>query len=47
MISEEGGVSHLDDEDFDAQPDHVIANLSELLDLVDERDAGSTNAHAP
>jgi len=47
LISEEGGVSHLDDEDFDAQPDHVIANLSELLDLVDERDSGSANDHAP
>jgi HAD superfamily hydrolase (TIGR01509 family) len=39
LIAEDGGVSHLDDEEFDAQPDHVIANLSELLDLVDERAA--------
>jgi HAD superfamily hydrolase (TIGR01509 family) len=34
LITEEGGVSQLDDEDFDAQPDHVIASLCELLDLV-------------
>jgi HAD superfamily hydrolase (TIGR01509 family) len=39
LITEEGGVSHLDDEDFDAQPDHVIAQLSELLDLVEGRDS--------
>ena len=45
LITEEGGVSHLDDEDFDAQPDHVIANLSELLDLVDGRDSGSEDDH--
>ena len=47
LIAEEGGVSHLDDEHFDARPDHVIANLSELLDLVDERDSGSASDHAP
>ena len=47
LIAEEGGVSHLDDESFDAQPDHVIANLSELLDLVDERDSGSANHRTP
>ncbi len=47
LITEEGSVSHLDDEHFDAQPDHVIANLSELLDLVDERDSGSANNRTP
>lgn len=35
LIAEEGGVSHLDDESFDAQPDHVIQTLSELVALVD------------
>ncbi len=34
MISEEGGVSHYDDETFDAKPDHTIGKLSELVDLV-------------
>lgn len=47
LIAEEGGVSHLDDEHFDAQPDHVIANLSELLDLVAARDAGSADDRTP
>jgi HAD superfamily hydrolase (TIGR01509 family) len=47
LITEEGGVSQLDDEDFDAQPDHVIASLSELLHLVDGRDSGSANDRTP
>ena len=34
LISEEGGVSHLDDEDFCAEPDHVIGALSDLRDLA-------------
>jgi 2-haloalkanoic acid dehalogenase type II len=34
LISEEGGTSHLDDETFDIQPDHVIGKLSELLAIV-------------
>jgi 2-haloalkanoic acid dehalogenase type II len=34
LISEEGGVSHLDDEDHDAEPDHVIGKLSEVLQIV-------------
>jgi putative hydrolase of the HAD superfamily len=35
LISEDGGVSHLDDENFLAEPDHVIGALSELLELGD------------
>jgi putative hydrolase of the HAD superfamily len=39
LISEEGGVSHLDDESFAAEPDHVIGALAELLELGEaERD---------
>ncbi len=38
LISEEGGVSHLDDEELDVQPDHVIGKLSELLHVVVRRD---------
>jgi hypothetical protein len=34
LISEEGGVSHLDDENFLADPDHIIGALSELLELA-------------
>ncbi len=37
LLVEEGGGSHLDDQDFDAEPDHVIASLSELLGLVEAR----------
>jgi HAD superfamily hydrolase (TIGR01549 family) len=33
LIVEEGGVSHLDDEDFAVEPDHVIGELSELLQI--------------
>jgi HAD superfamily hydrolase (TIGR01509 family) len=40
LISEEGGVSHLDDESFDAQPDHVIGKLGELKEIVDRRGEG-------
>ncbi|MCP5040509.1 MAG: HAD family hydrolase [bacterium] len=34
LISEEGGTSHLDDETFDIQADHVIGQLSELLAIA-------------
>lgn len=34
LLTEEGGTSHLDDEDFDVAPDHVISRLSELLAVV-------------
>jgi HAD superfamily hydrolase (TIGR01549 family) len=34
LITEEGGVSHLDDESFEAEPDHVIRALSELPGIV-------------
>jgi HAD superfamily hydrolase (TIGR01509 family) len=37
LISEEGGVSHLDDENFSAEPDHVIGELSELKEIVGAR----------
>jgi HAD superfamily hydrolase (TIGR01509 family) len=33
LISEPGGVSHLDDEHSGVQPDHQIGTLSELLEL--------------
>lgn len=33
LISEHGGVSHLDDEDFQVDPEHVIGSLSELLEI--------------
>jgi putative hydrolase of the HAD superfamily len=38
LISEEGGVSHLDDEHFDSDPDHVIATLTELIEIIDRRE---------
>jgi HAD superfamily hydrolase (TIGR01549 family) len=38
LITEEGGVSHLDDENFRAEPDHVIRALSELPRLVGASD---------
>jgi 2-haloalkanoic acid dehalogenase type II len=34
LITEEGGVSHLDDEHFLVEPDHVIGALGELPGLV-------------
>ena len=37
LISEEGGVSHLDDEHFLAEPDHVIGALSEVPEIVATR----------
>jgi HAD superfamily hydrolase (TIGR01509 family) len=37
LLAEKGGGSHLDDEDFEVQPDHVISRLSELLALVEAR----------
>jgi 2-haloalkanoic acid dehalogenase type II len=42
LITEEGGVSHLDDEHFLAEPDHVIGELRELTGLfgVPEERAG-------
>jgi len=33
LISEKGGVSHLDDEAFQVEPEHVIGSLSELLEI--------------
>ena len=33
LISEYGGVSHLDDEDFQVEPEHVVRSLSELLEI--------------
>jgi 2-haloalkanoic acid dehalogenase type II len=41
LITEEGGVSHLDDEHFLAQPDHVIDALCELPELVGVQGEGS------
>ena len=40
LITEEGGVSHLDDENFRADPDHVIAELSEVKEIVGARSRG-------
>ena len=41
LITEEDGVSHLDDESFEAEPDHVIQSLSELPGIVaNDRAAG-------
>ena len=37
LLAEEGGVSHLDDEAFEAEPDYVISKLAELVELVDAR----------
>ncbi len=37
LLVEEGGVSHLDDADFEAEPDHVISRLAEVVELVDAR----------
>jgi len=41
LITEEGGVSHLDDEHFRVEPDHVIAALCELPELVGVQGEGS------
>ncbi|MAE93073.1 MAG: hypothetical protein CL910_00290 [Deltaproteobacteria bacterium] len=35
LLAEKDGASHLDDEAFDAEPDHVISRLSELVALVE------------
>lgn len=35
LIEETGGRSHLDDENHESEPDHVIGSLSELLPIVD------------
>ncbi|MBW1683517.1 MAG: HAD family hydrolase [Deltaproteobacteria bacterium] len=40
LISEEGGVSHFDDENFLAEPDHVIRALSEVKEIVGARSGG-------
>jgi len=42
LISEEGGVSHLDDENFAVEPDHVIGTLGELTGIVDSHGAKRT-----
>jgi HAD superfamily hydrolase (TIGR01509 family) len=39
LLEEEGGASHLDDVGFEAEPDHVISRLSQLLEIVDGRAA--------
>jgi HAD superfamily hydrolase (TIGR01509 family) len=41
LIIEEGGVSHLDDENFAAEPDFVIEALSELKEIVGTRSEGA------
>jgi 2-haloalkanoic acid dehalogenase type II len=41
LITEKGGVSHLDDADFDAEPDHVIAELTELVELAGNQFGGT------
>jgi HAD superfamily hydrolase (TIGR01509 family) len=33
LLAEEHGASHLDDVEFEAEPDYVISNLSELLEI--------------
>lgn len=47
LITEEGGVSQLDEEELDVQPDHVIESLSELLDVVNGRDSGTAKDRNP
>jgi len=42
LISEHGGVSHLDDEDFQVEPEHVIGSLSELLEIALLQSGGSS-----
>jgi 2-haloalkanoic acid dehalogenase type II len=41
LIIEEGGVSHLDDENFAADPDFVIEALSDLKEIVGARSTGA------
>lgn len=41
LINERGGVSHLDDEEFLVEPDHVVGSLSELLEIEPLRSGGS------
>jgi putative hydrolase of the HAD superfamily len=41
LISEHGGVSHLDDEDFFVDPEHVVYSLSELLEIELLQSGGS------
>jgi HAD superfamily hydrolase (TIGR01509 family) len=41
LISEHGGVSHLDDEDFQVEAEHVIGSLSELLEIELLQSGGS------
>jgi 2-haloalkanoic acid dehalogenase type II len=41
LLAEQGGVSHLDDEGFEAKPDHVISKLAEVVGIAAARmDAG-------
>ncbi len=40
LLDEQGASSHLDDVDFEAEPDYVISTLSELLDLSEAQPAG-------
>jgi putative hydrolase of the HAD superfamily len=42
LISESGGVSHLDDETFEVDPEHVIGSLSELLEIELLQTGGSS-----
>jgi len=42
LISEQGGVSHLDDENFEVDPEHVIGSLSELLEIDLLKSGGSS-----
>jgi HAD superfamily hydrolase (TIGR01509 family) len=37
LLAEDGGGSHLDDEHFEVQPDHIIARLSDLIEIVEAR----------
>ncbi len=41
LLAEQFGTSHLDDAEFEAQPDYIISTLSELLELA-EVQAAST-----
>jgi len=41
LIVEEGGVSHLDDENFAVEPDFVIESLSDLKEIVGIRGEGA------
>jgi FMN phosphatase YigB (HAD superfamily) len=44
LISEEGGVSHHDDENFLAEPDYVIRALSEVKEIVGAPSGGEFRA---